>query len=55
LLAATTSATSFPAPITIGAAFDDEMVKSIAEVIGTETRAFNNDERVGLDLWVGFT
>ena len=49
------SATSFPAPITIGAAFDDEMVKSIAEVIGTETRAFNNDERVGLDLWVGFT
>jgi len=46
------SATSFPAPITIGAAFDDDMVKSIAEVISTETRAFNNDGRVGLDLWV---
>ena len=40
-------ATSFPQPILIGAAFDDELVNSIATVVSTEARAFSNDERAG--------
>ena len=46
------SATSFPQPITLGAAFDDPMVNAIAKVISTETRAFSNGGRSGLDVWV---
>jgi beta-D-xylosidase 4 len=49
-----TSATSFPSPIILGAAFDDDLIKAIGEVIGTETRAFDNNARAGLDLWVNF-
>ena len=46
------SATSFPQPITLGAAFDDPMVNAIARIISTETRAFSNGGRSGLDVWV---
>lgn len=46
------SATSFPQVINIGAAFDDNLVYSIATVISTETRAFSNRGLSGLDLWV---
>ncbi|KAF4535218.1 Glycoside hydrolase family 3 [Lasiodiplodia theobromae] len=45
------SATSFPQVINIGAAFDDNLVYSIATVISTETRAFSNRGLSGLDLW----
>ncbi|OTA61250.1 glycoside hydrolase family 3 protein [Hypoxylon sp. EC38] len=44
-------ATSFPMPILTAAAFDDELVHSIAEVIGTELRAYSNAGRAGLDIW----
>lgn len=44
-------ATSFPCPISLGAAFNDPMVKEIASVISTEARAFNNERRAGLDYW----
>ncbi|KAJ7164678.1 beta-xylosidase [Mycena crocata] len=44
-------ATSFPEPITMSAAFDDEMIKAIATVISTEARAFNNAGRAGLDYF----
>ncbi|KAK7047287.1 hypothetical protein VNI00_006518 [Paramarasmius palmivorus] len=44
-------ATSFPAPITLGAAFDDEIIQEIASVISTEARAFNNVNRAGLDFF----
>ncbi|KAF9468812.1 glycoside hydrolase family 3 protein [Collybia nuda] len=45
------SATSFPQPIILGATFDDPLVKSVATIISTEARAFNNFGRAGLDLW----
>ncbi|KAK2762591.1 hypothetical protein FQN54_000764 [Arachnomyces sp. PD_36] len=45
------SATSFPQPILIGAAFNDELVNSIAKVVSTEARAFSNGDRAGLDYW----
>ncbi|KAI0319841.1 beta-xylosidase [Amylostereum chailletii] len=44
-------ATSFPQPITIGAAFDDDLVNAIAAVISTEARAFNNAGRSGVDFF----
>ncbi|KAI5370575.1 putative glycoside hydrolase, family 3, glycoside hydrolase family 3 domain, immunoglobulin [Septoria linicola] len=44
-------ATSFPQPILMGAAFDDELIKDVASVISTEARAFNNFDRAGLDFW----
>lgn len=37
--------TSFPQPILMGAAFDDELIKAVATVISTEARAFNNVNR----------
>ncbi|ORY05689.1 glycoside hydrolase superfamily [Clohesyomyces aquaticus] len=43
--------TSFPQPILMGAAFDDELITAVATVIGTEARAFNNANRTGLDFW----
>jgi hypothetical protein len=46
------AATSFPQPILFAAAFDDDLVTRIGDVIGTETRAFNADGRVGLNLYV---
>ena len=44
-------ATSFPQPILMGAAFDDELIKAVATVVSTEARAFSNDGRAGLDFW----
>lgn len=44
-------ATSFPQPILMGAAFDDELIREVATVVSTEARAFNNDGRAGLDYW----
>lgn len=44
-------ATSFPQPITLGAAFDDALVREVATVIATEARAYNNANRAGLDFW----
>ncbi len=44
-------ATSFPQPILMGAAFDDQLIKEVATVISTEARAFNNAKRAGLDFW----
>ncbi|KXT09436.1 hypothetical protein AC579_5988 [Pseudocercospora musae] len=44
-------ATSFPQPILMGAAFDDQLIHDVASVISTEARAFNNDDRAGLDFW----
>ena len=44
-------ATSFPQPILMGAAFDDQLITDVATVISTEARAFNNDVRAGLDFW----
>lgn len=44
-------ATSFPQPILMGAAFDDELIRDVATVVSTEARAFNNDDRAGLDFW----
>ncbi|KAF2847578.1 glycoside hydrolase family 3 protein [Plenodomus tracheiphilus IPT5] len=43
--------TSFPQPILMGAAFDDELITEVAKVISTEARAFNNANRTGLDFW----
>ncbi|KAJ9645574.1 uncharacterized protein PV06_07746 [Exophiala oligosperma] len=44
-------ATSFPQPITMGAAFDDALIHAVATVVSTEARAFNNANRSGLDYW----
>ncbi|SPO00072.1 related to xylan 1,4-beta-xylosidase [Cephalotrichum gorgonifer] len=44
-------ATSFPQPITMGAAFDMALVEQFAEVTSTEARAFNNAGRAGLTYW----
>lgn len=44
-------ATSFPSPIGLGSAFDDELVKQVATVISTEARAFGNTGHGGLDYW----
>lgn len=44
-------ATSFPQPILMGAAFDDQLITDVATVISTEARAFNNADRAGLDFW----
>ncbi|KAG2141437.1 glycoside hydrolase family 3 protein [Suillus bovinus] len=44
-------ATSFPQPILMGAAFDDELIKSVGNIVGMEGRAFNNYGHAGLDFW----
>ena len=36
------SATSFPQPILMSAAFDDQLISDVATVVSTEARAFNN-------------
>ncbi|KIN03336.1 glycoside hydrolase family 3 protein [Oidiodendron maius Zn] len=47
-----TYATSFPQPIQMGAAFDDELIFDVATVISIEARAFSkNFNRSGLDFW----
>ncbi|TFY73600.1 hypothetical protein EWM64_g10412 [Hericium alpestre] len=45
------SATSFPQPILMGAAFDDDLIHQVATIVSTEGRAFNNIDRAGLDFW----
>jgi len=47
-------ATSFPEPITMGAAFDDPLIEQVAEVVSTEARAFSNAGKAGLDYWVSY-
>ncbi|KDR83517.1 hypothetical protein GALMADRAFT_649372 [Galerina marginata CBS 339.88] len=44
-------ATSFPQPILLGAAFDDDLIKEVAITVSTEARAFNNAGRAGLDFF----
>ncbi|KAL4768431.1 Exo-1,4-beta-xylosidase bxlB [Aspergillus nidulans var. acristatus] len=44
-------ATSFPAPIVLGAAFNDALIRRVAEVISTEARAFSNSDHAGIDYW----
>jgi len=44
-------ATSFPQPILMSAAFDDQLIMDVASVVSTEARAFNNANRTGLDFW----
>lgn len=44
-------ATSFPQPITMGAAFDMPLIASVASVTSTEARAFSNAGRCGLNFW----
>ncbi|PMD13033.1 glycoside hydrolase family 3 protein [Hyaloscypha hepaticicola] len=44
-------ATSFPQPILMGAAFDDELIHAVATVVSTEARAFNNGNMSGLNFW----
>ncbi|KAI1358332.1 beta-xylosidase [Xylaria arbuscula] len=44
-------ATSFASPILVSAAFDDELVYKIADIVSTEARAFSNAGRAGLDYW----
>ena len=44
-------ATSFASPILLAAAFDDELVRSVAELISTEARAYSNAGKAGLDYW----
>ncbi|KAJ7647119.1 glycoside hydrolase family 3 protein [Roridomyces roridus] len=44
-------ATSFPQPILLGAAFDDDLTHAVATVISTEARAFANAQRAGLDYF----
>jgi beta-D-xylosidase 4 len=44
-------ATSFPLPIVIASAFDDEMTARIGEITGTEVRAFSNVGRSGITLY----
>lgn len=48
-------ATSFPQPILTSAAFDDDLVRAIGDIIGTEVRAFNNAGRTGLNVFVSVT
>ncbi|KAJ7597736.1 glycoside hydrolase family 3 protein [Mycena floridula] len=45
------SATSFPQPITMSAAFDDDLIHDVGDTISTEARAFSNVGRGGLDYW----
>ncbi|KAK5109975.1 hypothetical protein LTR62_006342 [Meristemomyces frigidus] len=45
-------ATSFPAPILSSAAFDDDLIFQIGEVVGREGRAFGNNGFAGFDYWV---
>ncbi|KAH8159306.1 hypothetical protein CIB48_g8945 [Xylaria polymorpha] len=44
-------ATSFASPILMSAAFDDELIHAVADIVSTEARAFSNVGRAGLDYW----
>jgi xylan 1,4-beta-xylosidase len=45
------SSTSFPMPLLMAAAFDDELIERIGTVIGVEGRAFGNAGWSGVDYW----
>ncbi|KAI1342891.1 glycoside hydrolase family 3 protein [Xylariaceae sp. FL0016] len=45
------SATSFASPILMSAAFDDDLIHAVAEIVSTEARAYSNAGRAGLDYW----
>jgi beta-D-xylosidase 4 len=45
------SATSFPMPILMSAAFDDDLIFKVATVISTEARAFGNGGKAPVDFW----
>ncbi|KAI0594676.1 glycoside hydrolase superfamily [Biscogniauxia sp. FL1348] len=45
------SATSFASPILMSAAFNDDLVREVAQTISTEARAFSNAGKAGLDYW----
>jgi beta-D-xylosidase 4 len=44
-------ASSFPIPITMGSAFDDDLIFEVASIIGKEARAFGNGNHSGFDYW----
>lgn len=45
------SSTSFPMPLLMAAAFDDELIERIGRAIGIEGRAFGNAGFSGIDYW----
>jgi beta-D-xylosidase 4 len=45
------TATSFPMPLLMSAAFDDDLINKVAMVIGTEARAFGNGGKAPFDFW----
>ncbi|KAK4186971.1 putative exo-1,4-beta-xylosidase bxlB [Podospora australis] len=45
------SSTSFPMPLLMAAAFDDDLIEKIGEAVGIEGRAFGNAGFSGLDYW----
>ncbi|KAI1761818.1 glycoside hydrolase family 3 protein [Hypoxylon sp. FL1150] len=44
-------ATSFASPILLSAAFDDDLVYTVADTISNEARAYSNFGHAGLDYW----
>jgi xylan 1,4-beta-xylosidase len=44
-------ATSFPMPVLLAAAFDDDLIEKVGEVIGIEARAWGNYGYSGIDFW----
>ncbi|KAF1995577.1 glycoside hydrolase family 3 protein [Amniculicola lignicola CBS 123094] len=45
------TATSFPMPLLMSAAFDDNLIYKVATVIGVEARAFGNAGMAPFDFW----
>ena len=45
------SSTSFPMPVLMAAAFDDDLIEAIGQVIGVEGRAFGNAGFSAIDYW----
>jgi len=45
------TATSFPMPLQMSAAFDDDLIFKIANIIGNEARAFGNGGVAPVDFW----
>ncbi|KAH6661686.1 glycoside hydrolase superfamily [Halenospora varia] len=43
--------TSFPMPLLMSAAFDDDLIEKVGTVIGTEARAFGNAGHSGINFW----
>lgn len=45
------SATSFPVPLLMSAAFDDDLILKVGTMIGTEARSFGNGDKAPVDFW----